>query len=125
MCILCGRHQEAEFAQHAVSLCGGLPLLAQLLETALSPAAAGAGAASGAPSKPAGLNSNPLSAAPRMALLKALAGLIRNVALNMVNNGPLRDHGFIQRLVQVLFRMHQIFSQKVFPTFPNLILTIQ
>lgn len=87
---------EAELAQHAVALCGGLQLLAQLMEDAL----AAASAPPGAPQ-------------PRMTLLKALVGLIRNVALNIQNDAPLRELGFIQRLVQVLMRMQHIYAQKV------------
>ena len=87
---------EAELAQHLVALCGGLQLLAQLMEDALAAASAPPGA--------------PL---PRMTLLKALVGLIRNVALNIQNDAPLRELGFIQRLVQVLMRMQHIYAQKV------------
>ena len=85
-------------AQHLVALCGGLQLLAQLMEDAL--AAVSLAAPPGAPQ-------------PRMTLLKALVGLIRNVALNIQNDAPLRELGFIQRLVQVLMRMQHIYAQKV------------
>lgn len=43
----------------------------------------------------------------RWPLIKATVGLIRNLALCPANHAPLREHGALQRLVQLLMRAHQ------------------
>ena len=65
-------------AQNAVRLHYGLPVLVKLL--------------------------NPPS---RWPLIKAVIGLIRNLALCPANHAPLREHGAIPRIVQLLIRAHQ------------------
>ncbi|KAK2178971.1 hypothetical protein NP493_521g01056 [Ridgeia piscesae] len=75
---LTSRHPEAEMAQNAVRLHYGLPVLVKLL--------------------------NPPS---RWPLIKAVIGLIRNLALCPANHAPLREHGAIPRIVQLLIRAHQ------------------
>ena len=65
-------------AQNAVRLNGGLPLLIKLLQP---------------PS--------------RWPLMKAVMGLIRNLALAPVNQSSLREHGAIPKIVQILRRAHQ------------------
>lgn len=72
------RHTEAEMAQNAVRLSGGLPVIVRLLQP---------------PS--------------RWPLIKALIGLVRNLALCPANHAPLRDQGVITRLVQLLIRAFQ------------------
>ena len=44
--------------------------------------------------------------------MKSIAGLIRNLALCPANHAPLREHGAIPRIVQLLIRAHQD-TQKV------------
>jgi len=75
---LTSRHPEAEMAQNAVRLHYGLPVLVKLL--------------------------HPPS---RWPLIKAVVGLIRNLALCPANHAPLREHGAIPRIVQLLIRAHQ------------------
>ncbi|NP_001158477.1 beta-catenin protein [Saccoglossus kowalevskii] len=75
---LTSRHPEAEMAQNAVRLHYGLPVLVKLL--------------------------HPPS---RWPLIKAVVGLIRNLALCPANHAPLREHGALPRLVQLLMRAHQ------------------
>jgi len=75
---LTSRHPEAEAAQNAVRLHYGLPVLVKLL--------------------------HPPS---RWPLIKAVVGLIRNLALCQANHGPLREHGALPRIVQLLIRAHQ------------------
>ena len=75
---LTSRHTDAEMAQNAVRLHYGLPVLVKLL--------------------------HPPS---RWPLIKAVVGLIRNLALCPANHAPLREHGAIPRIVQLLFRAHQ------------------
>lgn len=75
---LTSRHQEAEMAQNAVRLHYGLPVLVKLL--------------------------HPPS---RWPLIKAVVGLIRNLALCPANHAPLREHGAIPRIVQLMLRAHQ------------------
>ncbi|CAK8674932.1 catenin beta-1-like [Clavelina lepadiformis] len=75
---LTSRHPDAEMAQNAVRLHYGLPVLVKLL--------------------------HPPS---RWPLIKAVVGLIRNLALCAANHGPLREQGAIPRLVQLLMRAHQ------------------
>lgn len=75
---LTSRHTEAEMAQNAVRLHYGLPVLVKLL--------------------------HPPS---RWPLIKAVVGLIRNLALCPANHAPLREHGAIPRIVQLLIRAHQ------------------
>ncbi len=65
-------------AQNAVRLHHGLPVIVKLL--------------------------NPPS---RWPLIKAVVGLIRNLALFPANLAPLREHGAIPRLVQLLVQAHQ------------------
>lgn len=81
---LTSRHSEAETAQNAVRLHYGLPVIVKLL--------------------------NPPSQWP---LIKAVIGLIRNLALCPANHAPLREHGAIPRIVQLLLRAHQDTSQRV------------
>jgi len=81
---LTSRHVEAEAAQNAVRLHYGLPVLVKLL--------------------------HPPSQWP---LIKAVVGLIRNLALCPANHAPLREHGAIPRIVQLLLRAHQDSVQTV------------
>lgn len=75
---LTNRHVEAEAAQNAVRLHYGLPVLVKLL--------------------------HPPS---RWPLIKAVIGLVRNLALCPANHAPLRELGAIPRIVQLLIRSHQ------------------
>lgn len=75
---LTSRHPEAEMAQNAVRLHYGLPVLVKLL--------------------------HPPS---RWPLIKAVVGLIRNLALCPANHAPLREHGALPRIVHLLIRAHQ------------------
>lgn len=75
---LTSRHPEADAAQDAVRLHYGIPALVKLLQP---------------PS--------------RWLLIKAVMGLIRNLALLQANHAPLREHGAIPRVVQLLIRAHQ------------------
>ncbi|XP_076459737.1 catenin beta-like [Babylonia areolata] len=75
---LTSRHPEAEMAQNAVRLHYGLPVLVKLL--------------------------HPPS---RWPLIKAVVGLVRNLALCPANHAPLREHGALPRIVQLLIRAHQ------------------
>lgn len=72
------RHPEAEIAQNAVRLHYGLPVIVKLLPP---------------PS--------------RWPLIKAVIGLLRNLALCPANHGPLRETNAIPRLVQLLNAAHQ------------------
>lgn len=65
-------------AQNAVRLHYGLPVLVKLL--------------------------HPPS---RWPLIKAVVGLVRNLALCPANHAPLREHGALPRIVQLLIRAHQ------------------
>merc|ERR1719464_148037 len=75
---LTSRHQECELAQNAVRLQGGLPQIVRLM--------------------------HPPS---RWPLVKAVIGLIRNLALCPANHAPLRENGSIPRLVHLLIRAFQ------------------
>uniref|UniRef100_A0A646QDI6 Armadillo segment polarity protein n=1 Tax=Hemiscolopendra marginata TaxID=943146 RepID=A0A646QDI6_9MYRI len=75
---LTSRHPESEMAQNSVRLNYGLPVIVKLL--------------------------HPPS---RWPLIKAVIGLIRNLALCPANHAPLREHGAIPRLVQLLIRAYQ------------------
>ncbi|XP_022248931.1 catenin beta-like [Limulus polyphemus] len=75
---LTSRHPEAEMAQNAVRLHYGLQVIVKLL--------------------------HPPS---RWPLIKAVIGLIRNLALCPANHAPLREHGAIPRLVQLLIKSYQ------------------
>jgi len=75
---LTSRHPECEMAQNAVRLHYGLPVIVKLL--------------------------HPPS---RWPLIKAVIGLLRNLALCPANHAPLREHGAIPRIVQLLIRAHQ------------------
>jgi catenin beta 1 len=75
---LTSRHAECEVAQNAVRLQGGLPTIVRLM--------------------------HPPS---RWPLVKAVIGLIRNLALCAANHAPLREHGSIPRLVHLLIRAFQ------------------
>ncbi|KAF2897545.1 hypothetical protein ILUMI_08631 [Ignelater luminosus] len=75
---LTSRHVEAEMAQNAVRLNYGIQVIVKLL--------------------------NPPS---RWPLVKAVIGLIRNLALCAANHAPLREHGAIHHLVQLLMRAFQ------------------
>ena len=75
---LTSRHLESEVAQNTVRLHEGLPAIARLL--------------------------HPPS---RWPLVKAVIGLIRNLALCSANHAPLREHGAIPRLVHLLIRAFQ------------------
>ena len=44
----------------------------------------------------------------RWPLVKAVIGLIRNLALCAANQAPLREHGSIPRLVHLLIRAFQV-----------------
>ena len=72
------RHQDAEEAQNAVRVHYGLPVLIKLL--------------------------NPPS---RWPLIKAVIGLIRNLALCPANHAAIRENGGIPRMVQLLMKAHQ------------------
>ncbi|KAK9511862.1 hypothetical protein O3M35_000439 [Rhynocoris fuscipes] len=75
---LTSRHVESEMAQNAVRLNYGLQVIVKLL--------------------------HPPS---RWPLVKAVIGLIRNLALCQANHAPLRDHGAIHHLVRLLLRAYQ------------------
>lgn len=75
---LTARHPEAEVAQNAARLKNGIPIIVNLL--------------------------HPPS---RWPLVKAVIGLIRNLALCPANHAPLRESGAIPRLVQLLIRAFQ------------------
>merc|ERR1719400_1279007 len=75
---LTSRHQECEVSQNAVRLQGGLPTIVRLM--------------------------HPPS---RWPLVKAVIGLIRNLALCPANTAPLRENGSIPRLVHLLIRAFQ------------------
>merc|ERR1712110_384791 len=75
---LTSRHPESEVAQNAVRLQGGIPTISRLL--------------------------HPPS---RWPLVKAVIGLIRNLALCPANTAPLRENGSIPRLVHLLIRAFQ------------------
>ncbi|KAL7636200.1 UNVERIFIED_CONTAM: hypothetical protein RMT77_012957 [Armadillidium vulgare] len=75
---LTARHPEAEVAQNTVRLKNGIQIIVNLL--------------------------HPPS---RWPLVKAVIGLIRNLALCSANHLPLRDSGAIPRLVQLLIRAFQ------------------
>merc|ERR1719400_1178972 len=75
---LTSRHPECELAQNAVRLQGGLPQIVRLM--------------------------HPPS---RWPLVKAVIGLIRNLALCPANHAPLRENGSIPRLVHLLIRAFQ------------------
>ncbi|KAI8435199.1 hypothetical protein MSG28_003556 [Choristoneura fumiferana] len=72
---LTSRHVESEMAQNAVRLHYGLPVIVKLLQP---------------PS--------------RWPLVKAVVGLVRNLALCPANHAPLRDHGAVHHLVRLLMR---------------------
>lgn len=75
---LTSRHPESESAQNIVRNGYGLPVIVKLL--------------------------NPPS---RWPLIKAVIGLIRNLALCPANAAPLREHGAIHLLVRLLFKAFQ------------------
>ncbi|BES97248.1 Armadillo segment polarity [Nesidiocoris tenuis] len=75
---LTSRHPEAEIAQHTVRLFYGIQVIVKLL--------------------------HPPS---RWPLVKAVIGLIRNLALCQANHAPLRDHGAIHHLIRLLTRAFQ------------------
>ncbi|XP_049790665.1 armadillo segment polarity protein isoform X1 [Schistocerca nitens] len=75
---LTSRHIEAEMAQNAVRANYGMQVIVKLLQ---------------APS--------------RWPLVKAVIGLIRNLALCPANHAPLREHGAIHHLVRLLMRAFQ------------------
>lgn len=75
-------------AQNAVRLHYGLPVLVKLL--------------------------HPPS---RWPLIKAVVGLIRNLALCPANHAPLREHGALPRIVQLMIRAHQDTQRVSSPTF--------
>jgi catenin beta 1 len=72
---LTSRHVESEMAQNSIRLNYGMPMIVKLLQ---------------APS--------------RWPLVKAVIGLIRNLALCPANHAPLREHGAIHHLIQLLMR---------------------
>ncbi|KAL2086802.1 hypothetical protein ACEWY4_017861 [Coilia grayii] len=75
---LTSRHPDAELAQNAVRQHYGIPAIVKLL------------------------------AQPYYwPIIKAAVGLVRNLALCQANQGPLRDAGAIQRLVNLLLKAHQ------------------
>lgn len=71
------RHPESEHAQQAIRRTYGLQVMVKLL--------------------------HPPS---RWPLIKAVIGLLRNVALYADNHGPLREHGAIQQLSQILLNTY-------------------
>ena len=75
---LTSRHEDAEKAQNAVRVHFGLPVLVKLLYP---------------PS--------------RWPLIKAVIGLMRNLALCPLNHTPIREHGGLPQLVQLMMRAHQ------------------
>lgn len=75
---LTSRHPDAESAENGVRLHYGLPVLVKLL--------------------------NPPS---RWPLIKAVIGLLRNLALCPGNHAPVRDQGGLPRLVQLLMKAYQ------------------
>merc|ERR1719391_998566 len=75
---LTSRHPECEVSQNAVRLQGGLPTIVRLM--------------------------HPPS---RWPLVKAVIGLIRNLALCPANHAPLRENGSIPRLVTLLIKAFQ------------------
>ncbi|PSN33457.1 Armadillo segment polarity protein [Blattella germanica] len=75
---LTSRHVESEMAQNGVRLNYGMQVIVKLLQ---------------APS--------------RWPLVKAVIGLIRNLALCPANHAPLREHGAIHHLVRLLMRAFQ------------------
>ncbi|KAH8266391.1 hypothetical protein KR038_005833, partial [Drosophila bunnanda] len=75
---LTSRHVDSELAQNAVRLNYGLSVIVKLL--------------------------HPPS---RWPLIKAVIGLIRNLALCPANHAPLREHGAIHHLVRLLMRAFQ------------------
>ncbi|XP_045533757.1 armadillo segment polarity protein isoform X2 [Papilio machaon] len=72
---LTSRHLDSEMAQNAVRLHYGLPVIVKLLQP---------------PS--------------RWPLVKAVVGLVRNLALCPANHAPLREHGAVHHLVRLLMR---------------------
>jgi len=75
---LTSRHPDAEHAENGVRLHYGIPVLVKLL--------------------------NPPS---RWPLIKAVIGLVRNLALCPGNHTPIRDQGGLPRLVQLLMKSYQ------------------
>ena len=75
---LTSRHPDAEHAENGVRLHYGIPVLIKLL--------------------------NPPS---RWPLIKAVIGLIRNLALCPGNHTPIRDQGGLPKLVQLLMKAYQ------------------
>ncbi|XP_019744944.1 junction plakoglobin a [Hippocampus comes] len=75
---LTSRHQQAEMAQHAVRRHYGIPAIVKLLNQPYY-----------------------------WPVIKAVVGLIRNLALCPDNQAPLRDSGAIPRLVNLLLKAHQ------------------
>ncbi|XP_076585200.1 junction plakoglobin a-like [Chaetodon auriga] len=75
---LTSRHQQAELAQNAVRKHYGIPAIVKLLNQPYY-----------------------------WPVIKAVVGLIRNLALCPENQGPLRDAGVIPRLVNLLLKAHQ------------------
>jgi len=75
---LSSRHQESELGQNSIRLCYGIPVVVKLMQP---------------PS--------------RWPLIKAVIGLIRNLALCPANHAPLRENGAIARLVHLLMRAYQ------------------
>jgi catenin beta 1 len=75
---LSSRHPESEMGQNSIRLCYGIPVVVKLMQP---------------PS--------------RWPLIKAVIGLIRNLALCPANHAPLRENGAIARLVHLLMRAYQ------------------
>ncbi|KAJ3615373.1 hypothetical protein NHX12_018938 [Muraenolepis orangiensis] len=75
---LTSRHQHAEMAQNAVRMHYGIPAIVKLLNQPYY-----------------------------WPVIKAVVGLIRNLALCPENQAPLRDAGAIPRLVNLLLKAHQ------------------
>ncbi|XP_014207869.1 armadillo segment polarity protein isoform X3 [Copidosoma floridanum] len=75
---LTSRHAEAEMAQNAVRVNYGIQVIVKLLQP---------------PS--------------RWPLVKAVIGLIRNLALCQANHAPLREHGAIHHLIRLFMRAYQ------------------
>ncbi|XP_065834017.1 catenin beta-1-like isoform X1 [Oscarella lobularis] len=81
---LTSRHPEAEMAQNTIRLQYGIPIIVKILDP---------------PSK--------------WPLLKAVIGLIRNLALSPHNHTPIRENGGIHRLCQLLSNAHQIVQRQL------------
>ncbi|XP_065888120.1 catenin beta-1-like isoform X2 [Dysidea avara] len=81
---LTSRHVHAEMAQNAVRLCGGITALANIMKSPIT----------------------------RWPLIKAVIGLIRNLALSLENHASLRDNALIPILIQLMNKAYQESSSR-------------